>query len=487
MATGNPRLLIISPAWCQDWWRGGKVLAPPLSLPLLAGLTPPGVDIQLVDENVERLDPDATADWVAITALTASAPRAYQIADAFRERSIPVVMGGIHPTVLPDEAAMHADAVVIGEAEGVWGEVISDLAGGRLKPRYQAEGYHDLVGLPRPRRELLRTERYLTINVVQTARGCPHACTFCTVSAVFGRRYRFRPVAEVVEEVRELGGWVGFVDDNIVAHPARAKELFEALIPLKLRWVSQGDLSMARDPELLRLAARSGCRAMYIGLESVSADNLRTIHKSANLNCDIPEAIRTIHNSGIEIIGSFVLGLDGDAPDIFARTADFARRHKLAAAQFSVLTPFPGTVVHRELEAEGRIEDRDWSHYTMSNVVFRPRQMTALQLQEGQRETYRRFYSLPSITYRALTRRGNLLTRLLVNLSYRRLHGGKGLCGSLPSHVPTKLSPEQLPEPVGKAPGAPVSVEAPEAGRSLRAQPPPHQADSNTEGGRAAE
>ena len=439
LSKGNPRLLIVSPAWCQGWWRGGKVLAPPLSLPLLAGLTPPGVDIQLVDENVERLDPDTPADWVAITVPTASAPRAYEIADAFHKRSIPVVMGGIHPTVLPDEAALHADAVVIGEAEGVWGEVISDLAGGRLKPRYQAEGYHDLVGLPRPRRELLRTERYLTINVVQTARGCPHACTFCSVSAVFGRRCRFRPVAEVVEEVRGLGGWVGFVDDNIVAHPARAKELFEALMPLRIRWVSQGDLSMAKDPELLALAARSGCQAMYIGIESVSADNLRATHKSANLNCDIPRAIQAIHNSGIEIIGSFVLGLDGDDPHVFARTADFARRHKLAAAQFSVLTPFPGTTVNRELEEEGRIEDHDWSHYTMSDVVFRPRQMTALQLAEGQKETYRRFYSIPSILQRSVTLRGNLITRLLVNFSYRRLHAGKGLCSNLPSHVPVPI------------------------------------------------
>ncbi|MCE5239238.1 B12-binding domain-containing radical SAM protein [bacterium] len=448
----KPRLLIVSPAWCQGWWRGGKVLAPPLSLPLLAGLTPRDVDVQLIDENVERLDPDTPADWVALTVPTASAPRAYEMAAGFRARGIPVVMGGIHPTVLPDEAALHADAVVVGEAEGVWREVIADLAGGRLQPRYQAPELHDLVGLPRPRRELLHTDRYLTINVVQTARGCPHGCTFCTVSSIFGGQYRFRPVPEVVEEVRGLGGWVGFVDDNIVGNRRRAKELFEALIPLKLRWISQGDLTMAKDPELLRLARRSGCQAMYIGLESVSDENLRATHKSSNLNCDMGEAIAKIHQAGIEIIGSFVLGLDGDDASVFARTAAFAQKHKLVAAQFSSLTPFPGTAIHRQLEAEGRIEDRDWSHYTMSNVVFRPQQMTSLQLRAGQVDTYRRFYSLPSIFQRALTGRGNLATRLLVNFSYRRLHAGKGLCKSLPSHEPVAPTSTLVPQAAGDTP-----------------------------------
>jgi radical SAM superfamily enzyme YgiQ (UPF0313 family) len=179
VTTNRPRLLIIAPAWSQGWWGGGKVLAPPLVLPLLAGLTPPDVDVRLVDENVEPVAVNAAADWVAITCMTASAPRAYAIADAFRQRGVPVVMGGIHPTVLPDEAAAHADAVVIGEAEPVWREVLADLAAGRLRPRYKQDGYADLAGLPRPRRELLRVERYLTTNVVQTARGCPHACAFC--------------------------------------------------------------------------------------------------------------------------------------------------------------------------------------------------------------------------------------------------------------------------------------------------------------------
>lgn len=438
MRSDRPKLLIISPSWSTDWWRGGKVLSPPLSLPLLAGLTPEGVEIRLIDENVEQTDINTPADWVAITCMTASAPRGYELADAFRKQGKPVIMGGIHPTVLPDEASLHADCVVVGESEPVWPEIIRRLATGKtLPPRYENFGFANLVGLPIPRRDLLRTERYLTINVVQTARGCPNDCSFCSVSTVFGRRYRFRPIPEVIEELRTLGGWIGFVDDNIVGNPRRAKELFEALIPLKLRWVGQGDLSMANDPELMALAVRSGCHAMFVGLESVSPENLRATHKQPNINLDMTEAIRKIHEAGIEIIGSFVLGLDGDDSTVFRRTAEYARARKLAAAQFSILTPFPGTKIHEQLEKEGRVSHHDWSKYTMSNPVFLPQNMTPKELEEGQKATYRDFYSIPSILSRAFTFRGKLILRLLVNLSYRFINRGKGLCKGLPKHGKT--------------------------------------------------
>jgi len=335
---------------------------------------------------------------------------------------------------LPDEAAAYADAVVVGEAEPVWREVLADLTANRLRPRYQSDGYADLAGLPRPRRELLQVDRYLTTNIVQTARGCPNACAFCTVSTVSGRQYRFRPVPEVVEEVRSLpGGWVGFVDDNIAGHARRAKELFEALIRLRIRWIGQTDLTMAKDPELLSLAARSGCQAMFVGLESLSQENLRATHKVPNLGTDMGAAIRTIHKAGIEIIGSFVLGLDGDDRGVFARTVEFAERHKLVAAQFAVLTPFPGTAMREQFEREERIVDHDWSHYTMSNVVFRPQHMTDLELRAGQKYVYGRFYSIPSILKRSFTVRRKFLARLLVNFSYRGIHRGNGMHHRLPA------------------------------------------------------
>lgn len=434
MKSEKPRLLIISPSWSHDWWRNGKVLAPPLALPVLAGLTPDDFDIRLIDENVEVTDLDTPADLVAITCMTASAPRAYQIADNFRLRDIPVVMGGIHPTVMPDEAGIHADSVIVGEAEPIWNEVIEDFAGGRLKPRYEGFGFADLSGMPVPRRDLLHGERYINTNIVQTARGCPNGCSFCSVTTVFGKKYRFRPVAEVVEEIRPLRGWVGFVDDNIVGHGRRAKELFEALIPLKIKWVGQGDLSMAKDPELMKLAVRSGCQAMFVGLESVSQKNLKAVSKRPNIGLDMSEAIHKIHKAGIEIIGSFVLGLDGDDKGVFKRTANFAKSHKLAAAQFSVLTPFPGTVERRRLEEEGRIGEQGWADYTMSNVVFEPKHMTAKELYEGQKATYRDFYSIQSIFKRSFTLRGKLVLRLLVNLSYRFIGRGKGLCKGVPTH-----------------------------------------------------
>ena len=433
MRHSNSKLLIVSPSWRQDWWGGGKVLAPPLALPLLAGLTPPEVEVRLVDENVEPVDINAKTDWVAISCITASAPRAYVIADAFRKRGIPVVIGGIHPTVMPDEATLHADAVVIGEAELVWKGVLADLARDKLKARYKSPEFCKMIGLPLPRRNLLPRDRYLTVNVVQTARGCPNACTFCSVSIIDGMSYRFRPVPEVIEEVSKLQGWVGFVDDNIAGRPSRAKELFAELIPLKIRWAGQADLNIAKDPELLTLAARSGCQALFVGLESLSQENLEATHKRPNIGLDMGAAIRKIHKAGIEIIGSFVLGLDGDDSGTFAKTVEFAQRHKLAAAQFSVLTPFPGTAMREQLVREGRILDHDWSHYTMSSVVFRPKNMTDLELQRGREYVYRRFYSFPSILARSLTVRGKLPLRLLVNLSYHRIGRKQGLAKGLPT------------------------------------------------------
>jgi radical SAM superfamily enzyme YgiQ (UPF0313 family) len=436
---------VISPSWLPSLWNGGKVLAPPMSLPVLASLTPPDVDVHLVDEHVEAVDLNEGADLVAISCMTAAAPRGYKIADHFRARGIPVVMGGMHPSALPEEAARHADAVVVGEAENQWPQVFADFAAGRPKRLYRADERPDLTDLPIPRRDLLRADRYLTVNLVQTARGCPNACKFCSVSPTFGRRYRFRPIPEVIEEVRSLGTrWIAFPDDNIVANSARAKELFEALIPLKLRWVSQGDLTMARDEELLRLMARSGCTWMFVGLESVSQESLIAVNKRPNLAVDLAEAVGTIHRHGIDIVGSFVFGLDPDKPSAFQETVEFAERTKLGAAQFAVLTPFPGTPIHDELSSENRILNRDWSQYTQGHVVYRPRNMTAAQLQAGREYAYGQFYSRRSIARRTLVWRGGWtksLLRSVVNYSYRRLYRGGRISDRMLGQRPTVQQP----------------------------------------------
>lgn len=438
---------MISPSWFPTYWNGGKVLAPPMCLPVLASLTPPGVKIHLVDENVETVNLAEPADLVAISCMTASAPRGYEIADHFRARGVPVVMGGMHPSALPQETAEHADAVVIGEAENQWPRVFADFAAGRPQQFYRTAQRPELKDLPIPRRDLLCTHRYLSVNLVQTARGCPHACNFCSVSPMFGRRYRFRPIPEVIEEIRSLGSrLVGFPDDNIVASPTRAKELFEALLPLDLRWVGQGDLSMAKDQELLKLMARSGCMAMFVGLESISPDSLAAANKRPNIGLDYQRAVAAIHRQGIDIIGSFIFGLDPDQPGVFRQTVDFAERVKLSAAQFSVLTPFPGTPLYDQLKKEGRITSFDWSLYNMRNVVYQPRNMTAAELLQGRRDAYRRLYSLPSILRRMLVRRAGRskwLPRMALNLSYRRLLRG----GKIVEGIPGERATVPMPRP----------------------------------------
>ena len=447
------KLLAISPSWLPLFWHGGKVLSPPMCLPVLASLTPPGADIHLVDENVESVNLEEEADLVAISAMTAAAPRGYEIADHFRARGIPVVMGGMHPSAMPEEAAQHADAVVVGEAENQWATVIADFAAGRPQQFYRAEQRPSLANLPLPRRDLLRSDRYLVPNLVQTSRGCPHACVFCSVTPIFGRRYRFRPVLEVMEEIRSLRTHsVAFPDDNIVAHPGRARELFEAMIPLKLRWVGQGDLSMAKDEELLKLMKRAGCMAMFVGIESLSQDSLAAAHKRPNIGLDLEHSIRTLHRHGIDLVGSFVFGLDTDGPNLFRETIAFAERMKLGAAQFSVLTPFPGAPIYETLKQEGRITSYDWSRYTMGTVVYEPRNMTAAVLQAGAEWAYGRFYSLPSMARRLTVSRGgrtNWVLRGAVNFSYRRrLRGGK-IADSIPGHrapAPTPV-PQTQREP----------------------------------------
>ncbi len=394
------RLLLIAPSQRT----GSRALFPPLSLGVVAGLTPEDWEVRIVDEAVEPVDLNEEATLVGMTVMTPLAPRAYELAAAFRRRGTQVVLGGIHPTVLPREAARHADAVVIGEAEGVWRQVLADAARRRLRRFYQAPARPDLAGLPAPRRDLYRRGAYLTTATVQTSRGCPFGCDFCSVTRFFGRTYRYRPAADVISELSALGQRiVFFVDDNIFGAPARAKSFFQRLASLGLSWVGQSSINIAQNAELLRLAARSGCRGLFIGLESLVPDNLRRAGKDLlNRVADYREAIARIQGHGIGVEGAFIFGFDDDDPGVFARTVEFARRVRLAAAQFGILTPFPGTPLRERLERERRIVDRDWSRYTISNVVYRPVRMSAEALQSGFEWAYRSFYSYTSILGRLL-------------------------------------------------------------------------------------
>lgn len=422
------RILLIAPAWPDPIWgnnegrgRTSRAIFPPLNLLMIAAATPPGHTVQIVDEGVSQLDENAPADLVGITAMTANAPRAYELAERFRARGIPVVLGGMHPSALPDEALQHCDAVVVGEGEELWPRAVADAEQGRLQSIYRAEKSPSLAGLPVPRRSLADPRRYLLPTTMQATRGCPFACDFCAVSHFFGRGYRFRPVEEVVQEVRDSGHKViAFVDDNIVGSPTYAKALFRALEPLGIRWISQGSLNMAKDPELLELAARSGCVGMFIGFESLSPENLAAMHKRQNRADEFSAAIRSIHEHGIAIEGAFVFGFDGDDEGVFERTVRFARQNRLEAAQFGILTPFPGTPLREKLEAEGRIFDNNWAHYNISQVVFKPLRMSAQTLQQGFNWAWQEFYSLGSMVHRLGWFRRNASILWAINLNARQ-------------------------------------------------------------------
>lgn len=404
-----------------------------LTLTTLAALTPPGVEVQITDENIEPIDFEEDVDLVGITGMLMHAPRVYEIARKFRERGIPVVLGGPHASSLPCEAKEHVDAVVIGEAEKVWAGLIEDFKKGRLQPFYRAESFCSMEKLPFPRLELLRKEAYMTINCVQTSRGCPHQCDFCHVTHFFGKTYRCRPVDEVIEEVKRLeGNFVVFIDDNIAGNRHYARELFTRLKPLRKRWASQASLTLTRDPELLKLAAESGCVSLFVGVESLSSENLRDVNKAFNQVCQIEEAIRALHDHDIMILAGFIFGLDHDDEGVFERTLRFCERNRIELPSFFILTPLPGTALFQRMESEGRLLHKDWDQYNGATVVFKPRLMTEETLQRGFHWTCKEGYSWGSIFKRVFHPQQRFFTRVLSNVAYRSI-AQKTPEGCLPS------------------------------------------------------
>ena len=413
------KLQLIVPATHKNRRKSGKAILPPLGMATVAALTPSGVEVSLTDENVTRIDYLKDVDLVGITSLTSTSQRAYEIADAFRAMGKKVVLGGIHASVLPEEAIQHADAVVIGEAEGIWPSVIADFQANKLQNFYRQTTRPSLDGLPHPRRDLFSKRSYYFNNTIYTTRGCPYSCSFCTVTSFFGRTYRCRPVAEVIEEIKTLNlkKLVIFLDDNIVGNPKYSKELFKALMPLKIKWVGQCSVTIAKDDELLKLAAASGCVDLFIGLESLSPDSLKAIDKKTNSVDEYDTIIKKLHDAGIGIHGFFIFGLDGDDVDSFRRTVRFAQNSRLESAQFDILTPYPGTAIFASLEKEGRILTKDWAQYG-HDLMFEPKALSREILQEGRRWAWREFYSLSSIRKRLGGRHHDPLLFWVVNFFY---------------------------------------------------------------------
>jgi radical SAM superfamily enzyme YgiQ (UPF0313 family) len=393
-----------------------------LTLTVLAALTPPEIEVKITDENVEPIDFEENVDLVGVTGMVMHAPRAYQIAQRFRQRGIPVVMGGPHASSLPLEVKEHVDAVVIGEAENVWEGLIEDYKKGCLKPFYKKDNFCSMEGLPFPRLDLLRKDAYMTVNCVQTTRGCPHQCDFCHVTHFFGKTYRCRPVEEVIEEVERLDGeFVVFIDDNIAGNRRYAQELFTRLKPLRKKWASQASMTLTRDPELLKLAAESGCVSLFIGVESLSSENLKEVNKAFNRVSQFEEAMKALHDHDIMILAGFIFGLDHDDEGVFERTLRFCERNRIELPTFFILTPLPGTPLFQRMESEGRLLHKDWGQYNGATVVFKPRLMTEETLQRGFNWACKEGYSWSSIFKRVFHPQQRFFTRVVSNIAYRSI------------------------------------------------------------------
>jgi radical SAM superfamily enzyme YgiQ (UPF0313 family) len=420
------KIVLISPKGPLYRHRGGifkrSLRYAPLTLTTLAALVPPelNADVRLIDEGIEDVDLGLDADLIGMTVITGTARRAYELATHFRSRGIPVVLGGPHVTLIPDDAAPYADAIVVGYAEESWPQLVRDFASLRLQPRYVQRPGLSLANQPFARRDLLPRHRFITNDVFEATRGCVHSCEFCVVPSAWGLKPYQKPVEDVVADIRQKRARkLIFVDLNLIADPSYAARLFEALVPLRVQWYGLATTLLGDDPQLLALAAKSGCRGLLIGLESLSGRNLRETRKGFNSPDKYRALVDALHRHGIALQGCFVFGLDQDTPSIFLETARFVVEARIDLPRFAVVTPFPGTPLFKRLEKEGRILTRNWELYDGQHVVFQPAQMSVEELQRGIETAWRFAYSAPSIARRILASPSPWPVRIGANLAYR--------------------------------------------------------------------
>lgn len=421
------RIALVSPKGPLYRHRGGifgqGLRYKPLTLPTLASLIPADVPHRLTcwDEGIQDVPETLDVDLIGLTVITGTARRAYELADRWRAQGKTVVLGGPHVTLLPEEAIEHADAVVVGYAEDSWPQLIRDHVAGRLQLRYdQAEGL-SLAGRPRPKRDVLPRWRYATEDVFEATRGCIHQCDFCVVPTAWGRGPYQKPVEEVVADIRaQRARRAIFIDLNLIADRRYALSLFTALKPLRIQWFGLTTTILEQDNELLDACAESGCRGLLMGLESISPTSLRGMRKSFNDPETFARLVERLHERRIALQGCFAFGGDEDTPDVFDRTADFALQVGIDLPRFAVLTPFPGTPLFRRLDAEGRILHRNWEQYDAQHVVFKPKLMSAEELQSGIERAWRRCYSWGGIWQRLRKTAAPWPIALITNLTYRR-------------------------------------------------------------------
>ena len=427
---------------------------PKLSLPAIAAYTPEHWDVEIQDEAVREIDLECPADLVGISVMTCYAPRAYQLADEFRQRGVPVVLGGVHPTYCPDEALQHCDAIVTGEAEDSWPRLVADFEAGRMLRHYKMEKFPALENYKPPRVELLSDDAYMTRMCTFTTRGCHFDCEFCSVSPFNGKSTRRRPVPEVISEITRVKQWVAgelvarmgkgslrdalkiltkirlsmedgsifaFVDDLHNSNRAYCRELWAALKPLNIKWGCQSTLFLGDDEEMVKLAADSGCVSVFVGMESIFEESLGETHKPFNRVKKFEEEIKMFHDHGIMVNPGIVFGFDNDDESVFERTVEFLIKNRCELAYFNILTPLPGTPLYTRYEAAGRIFDRNWAHYDGKYVTFYPTRMTSEQLQEGYYWAQHTFYSLPNIWRRISHTSQRFVPRLEMNRQFRRV------------------------------------------------------------------
>ncbi len=402
-----------------------------MTLPYVAALTPPGVDVSIKDDLYEDVPYSEHFDLVGLTCMSHQASRAYQIAAEFRRRGVPVVIGGFHATLAPDEVLQHADAVVVGEAEGCWSRVIEDAASKRLSAVYRSPALSDMRGLPVPRYDLIDLRRYKVPNLpAQTTRGCPYGCNYCEVTQVYGARFRNRPVDEVIEEVKALLAlrgrafrFVYFVDDIFNAHRKHAFAVMEGLLPLKMHWTCLCTANVGDDPEMLALMRRSGCLHINIGMESVGPESLKFVNKRQNHVDKYAGQFANIRRHGIEFSLNVIFGLDGDTTGTFDATVDRLIAYKAPLSFMFILSPRVGLKVRDELMSQGRVDHSDWDRYQSTDVVFEPKNMTREELSEGFWRAQRRFYSLGSMVRRLWPPNRHTLQSLGPNLVFRNAVG----------------------------------------------------------------
>jgi len=420
------KVALISPKGPLYRHRGGiwkkSLRYQPLTLTTLAALVPNEIEVelQLFDEGITDVPLDLEADLVGLTVITGTACRAYELADHFRKRGITVVLGGPHVTLIPEDAAPHADAVVVGYAEDSWPQLLRDFQKGQLRCRYDQAPDLDLTDRPYARRDLLPGKRYLTNNVFEATRGCIHNCDFCVVPTAWGRKPYQKPVGQVITEIRQHGARkLIFVDLNIIADREYAVQLFKALVPLRVQWYGLATVLLGDDSELLDLAEQSGCKGLLMGLESISPQNLRQSHKGFNSPENFARLVNRLHEHGIALQGCFVFGLDHDEPDVFLKTAEFAIQAHIDLPRFAIVTPFPNTGLYKRLEAEGRILTKNWELYDGQHVVFRPAKLSVEELQQGTEAAWKHAYRFSSIARRIAHSPAPWPVRLGTNLGYR--------------------------------------------------------------------